>query len=153
MSSNKIELYCWILGNDPSKLSPVQIEKTQTIAYLRTAIKVEKKQALRHYDSGTLALWKFSMVKEEVLTRLAQINLDSLLDRHKLRPLHAISEVFPDPPEDGHLYLVVVQPDGKCGVFSWAMLPLMFHSAWLSNHDQPKSVYRIQARPCIIAIW
>lgn len=26
--SNKIKLYCWILGNDPSKVFPVQIEKT-----------------------------------------------------------------------------------------------------------------------------
>jgi hypothetical protein len=93
------------------------------------------------------------MVKEEVVTHLAQINLDSLPDRCKLRSLHAISEVFPDPLEDRHLYLVVVQPGGKCGVFSWAMLPLMFHSAWLSNHDQPKSIYRIQACRCIIVIW
>jgi hypothetical protein len=61
--------------------------------------------------------------------RLTQINIDSLLDHHKLRPLHTISEVFPDPPEDGHFYLVVVQPGGECGVFSWAVLPLMFHAA------------------------
>jgi hypothetical protein len=151
--TDKIELYCWVLDSDPNHISPVQIEKTQTIANLRTSIKAMKEQALGGHDADTLALWKFYMVKEEVLMRLQHINLDSLPDRHKLRSLHAISKVFPDPPEDDHLYLVVVQPCGKCGLFACAMLPLMFHAVWLSNHDQRKFVSRIPARRCIIAIW
>jgi hypothetical protein len=133
--SSKIELYCWVLGNELNKISPVQIEKTLTITHLRTAIKEEKENTLRGHDSDTLALWKFSMVKEEVHSHLAQINLDSLPDHDKLRSLRAISQVFLDPPEDGHLYLVVMQPGGECGVFAWDVPPLMFHSAQLSKHD------------------
>jgi hypothetical protein len=128
--SNKIELYWWVLGTEPDKISLVQIEKTETVTHLRTAIKVVKENALRGYDADTLALWKISMAKEEVVTLLAQINLNSLPDHLKLRSLHGISQVFPDPPEDGHIYLVVVQPGGECGVFVWVhVLPLMCHSA------------------------
>lgn len=150
--ADKIELHCWLLGSDPDHISVVQIEKTQTIASLRNSIKAVKTQALRGHDAHTLALWKFSMVKEEVNTRLEDINLDSLSDQHKLWVMDPISKVFPAPPEDGCVYLVVVQPS-KCSVLTWAMLPLMFHSVWLRNQDQLKFIYQIPARRCIIPIW
>lgn len=128
MSSNTIELYVWVLGDQLDQISLVTIDKTQTIIHLRAAIKLEKENGLRDHDADTLALWRFPVTKEEVPIRLANTNLDTLPDRDKLRSLHGISQVFPDLPEDGRFYLVIVQPGGEYWLSMWAALPLMFHS-------------------------
>ena len=116
--SDETELFFWILDNDPEQISLVKIEKTQTIIHLRAAIKNTNENELRNYDADTLALWKFSMAKEQLSMFLAQTNLGSLLDRDKLRSMGVISQVFPDPPKDGHLHLVIMQPGGECALFT-----------------------------------
>ena len=113
--SNMIELYCWVLGYGPDELCPILVEKSKTVADLKVVIKAENPHALR-IDARKLALWKLSMAEKEVYAYLEHIDPDSLKDSDTLRSLHHLSQVFPDPPEDGHIYLIVVQQSCECGL-------------------------------------
>ena len=41
-----IELNCWIIGDDPGRIFPVRIERTESVDVLKKAIKEEMKPAL-----------------------------------------------------------------------------------------------------------
>jgi hypothetical protein len=74
-------------------------------------IKVENSHTLKDVDAKTLALWKDSKAIDE---HLQHINPNSLRDHDKLPSLRSLWEVFPDPPTDGHVHIIIVQPGGEC---------------------------------------
>lgn len=115
--SNDIELYCWILGSNSESSgyygTLVTIEKTKMVANLRDKIKESNQHTLKPFDARTLALWKASKAKENIDLHLQQMNRDSLRDRDKLPSLRSLSEVFPDAPEGGHVYVIIVVPGGE----------------------------------------
>jgi hypothetical protein len=56
--SNKIELLCWILGDDANCIFPVEIENGKTVGHLKDMIKNKNTDALRDVDAKVLTLWK-----------------------------------------------------------------------------------------------
>jgi hypothetical protein len=56
--SNILELNCWVLGDAPRRVFPVKIASSETVGYLKKAIKGEKKNVFNDADADSLNLWK-----------------------------------------------------------------------------------------------
>lgn len=56
--SDMLNLNCWLLGDDPQRVFPVEIAKTKTVGGLKKAIKDEKKHAFDGIDADLVDLWK-----------------------------------------------------------------------------------------------
>ena len=59
-ASEEIELFCFIIGDEPNNVFPIQIEKDRTICNIKAKIKDENKHALRGIDAKSLVLWMVS---------------------------------------------------------------------------------------------
>jgi hypothetical protein len=53
--SNILELNCWVLGDDPCRIFPVEVASSKTVGYLKKAIKDEKKHVLNDLEFCTVA--------------------------------------------------------------------------------------------------
>ena len=96
-----------MLGDDASHIFSVEIQKSKTVSTLKDAIKDKKRPAFDHVPADTLVLWKVSIA---VNGNLAE-NLDpDIINDDPLLPVNRLSKVFSDPPEDGHLHIVVQAP-------------------------------------------
>ena len=94
-----------MLGDDPSHIFPVKIERTESIGVLKKAIKDEKWPAFDHIPADTLVLWKVSFpVNESLEENLKNGPLEQLLS-----PVDKLSKVFSDVP-DSYLHIVVKPP-------------------------------------------
>jgi hypothetical protein len=58
--SNILELNCWILGDDPRRVFPVEVESSKTVGTLKKAIKDEVKHSFGDLYAKSLDLWKVS---------------------------------------------------------------------------------------------
>jgi len=56
--SNTLELNCWVLGDDPRSVFPVEIASSKTVGFLKEAIKDKTKCAFDDIDAKSLNLWK-----------------------------------------------------------------------------------------------
>ena len=55
-----LELFCWVQGDDPRHVFPLEIAETKTVGALKEAIKEKKKPAFDHVVADTLNLWRVS---------------------------------------------------------------------------------------------
>jgi hypothetical protein len=110
--STILVLNCCILGNDPSHIFPIEIERTKLVGTLKKAIKEEKKHTFRHVDADTLALWRVSIPDDKSL----KDNLRKLdPDDEPLSPMRELSEVFAESPAHRHVHIIVRPiPIGEC---------------------------------------
>jgi hypothetical protein len=56
--SEEIELFCYIIGDEPSNVFPIQIGKDRNIGNLKAKIMYENKHTLQNIDAKALVLWK-----------------------------------------------------------------------------------------------
>jgi len=59
-TSEEIELFCFIIGDEPNCVFPIQIAKDQTVGNMKAKIKEENKHTLRGVDARRLVLWMVS---------------------------------------------------------------------------------------------
>lgn len=60
MSSTILEFNCWILGDSPKHIFPVNIESARTVGHLKYAIKDRAQNRFSDIDAYVLHLWKVS---------------------------------------------------------------------------------------------
>jgi len=126
--STVLELNCWILGDDPRRICPVKIAKSETVGYLRKTIKDEKKHTFTGIDADLLDLWKVSNLiqhtdNDEFISLKVDIDLTTnsdllksikvegdIPDGNELKPWDPLSKVFTGGPEVGHLHIIVKRP-------------------------------------------
>ncbi|KAG1803795.1 uncharacterized protein HD556DRAFT_1227205 [Suillus plorans] len=60
MSSTILELNCWILGDSPKHIFPVNVESASTVGHLKEAIKDRAQNRFSDIDAYVLDLWKVS---------------------------------------------------------------------------------------------
>jgi Crinkler effector protein N-terminal domain len=89
----------------------VQLSHEAFVHNLKKAIKEEKSNDLDQIDANNLELYNVTVAQDDLDSGLNNIDLDSLT---KLRAVLGLSRVFPDPPPDGHLHLIVIRPPGGC---------------------------------------
>jgi hypothetical protein len=56
--SNTLELNCWVLGDDLSRVFLLKITSLEMVGVLRKAIRDKKKHAFENIDANSLCLWK-----------------------------------------------------------------------------------------------
>jgi len=56
--SNTLELICWVLGDDPSRVFAVEIARSRVVSFLKEAIKDKTKCEFNDIDARSLRLWK-----------------------------------------------------------------------------------------------
>jgi len=102
-TTDQLEVLCWVVGQNPDNIFPVQTKKSKTVANLRDEIKAKKGPQFLHIIADTLTLRKISISSPE---QLEGIRAD---DGIKLGPLDPLSKVFSEPPANGCFHVVVVQ--------------------------------------------
>jgi hypothetical protein len=129
--STVLELNCWILGNEPRRIFPVEVPSSKTVGHLKEAIKDKKKHTFSGIDADLLDLWKVSNRiqhinnDEFILSLKVNINLttnldpdpremikvkDDIRDGIELKPWSRLSKLFVDGAEDEHLHIIVQCP-------------------------------------------
>ena len=106
--SSTLNLNCLVLGDDASRVFPVEIANSKTVGDLRKLIKEEKSHTFQHVDADTLVLWKVSILVNRSLTQ--NLSNRTFADESPLLPVDELSEVFSDSPARRHLHIVVSAP-------------------------------------------
>jgi Crinkler effector protein N-terminal domain len=79
LMSTIISLNCCVFGDDPSRVSSVDIDKNKKVSMLRKAIKDEKKSTFDSIDADKLDLWNANNVPTDVDKRDFQTKLTLLV--------------------------------------------------------------------------
>jgi hypothetical protein len=127
--TNKIELYCWIIGDEPNNIFLVQIEKNSTVVNLKEAIKTKK---VLERPADKLVLWKVSHFCQLSAQAHANVNLCKvcvpanrdlkakvaelkLHDKNALFPTDDLTDVFQSdlPRKSIHVVARYGPADGK----------------------------------------
>jgi hypothetical protein len=58
--SNILELNCWVLGDDPHSVFPVEVASSKTVGYMREAILPKMENSCSDLVAKSLVLWKVS---------------------------------------------------------------------------------------------
>lgn len=104
-----LKLYCVVLDQPRSSIFSIKIAKTMDVATLKEAIKA-KKQTFKHVDADALSLWGTSFPEDGLEENLDQFNFDAL----PLSAMKKLCNVFPDPPMESCLHIVVRGPCSEC---------------------------------------
>jgi Crinkler effector protein N-terminal domain len=107
----RLELNCWVLGDDLGHIFTVEISSTKNVATLKKDIKNEKKHKFQHVDADTLVLWKVSIPRSDLEQNI------NIVDKKLLLPMDRLWQVFSDILEEDHLHIVVEPP--PIGEFLW----------------------------------
>ena len=109
----KIHLNCFILGDDPNNVFPVEISESATVGKLKDAIKDKKKITFQGVDADSLVLWKVSISFDEFEAKLANAqNPEDVHGSEKLKPVDALSEHFL-PLEQKRIHIIMERPAGE----------------------------------------
>ena len=103
-------LNCWVRGHEIRRIFAIEISSTKTIGVLQNTIK-NKKLDFRDIDADALDLYKVSLADDEGLEKaLAGLTFGP---HELLRPTELLSLVFPTPPRERHVHIVVTTPTGE----------------------------------------
>ena len=113
-----LQLNCLVLEDDPdyvffynhNDVFSVKIADTASVGGL---IETVNKHVFQHVDAECLALWNVSIPGD--INFEEKINNLDLANKEPLPHVLKLSEVFPDPPEEEHLHIIVRSPPaGEC---------------------------------------
>ena len=105
-----ITLNCWVRGQEIHRIFPVNISPAQTTGALKNVIK-NNKPDLGDIAADALDLYKVFLPDDEDLEQA----LEGLTfgPHGRLRPMEPLSLVFPAPPLERHLHIVVATPTSE----------------------------------------
>jgi hypothetical protein len=106
-------LNCWILGEDSTRIFPVEIDRDKNVGGLREAIKEKKKRAFDHIDADSLDVWNVSVPIDEGANLVAQVKNLKVLETKSLLPVQPLSGIFRNVVEQ-HLHVIVRASTGEC---------------------------------------
>jgi hypothetical protein len=135
-ASPLLEINCLVLGEPRGHIFPVEIAATKTVGALKDAIKEKKQHTFQHVDADALVLWRVSVPDNEDLVE----TLRDLVDEKSLSPVHGLSKVFSNKPEDGYLHIVVKGPSiettepGEANDKLMAMVNSVYHISCFISH-------------------
>ena len=109
MSNDQLKLNCWILDDDPSRIFPVNIVKTESVYTLQKVI-VDENPDLGDIPARSLDIRRVSIAMDRDLgTKLKDIRTQ--YNGLPWRPVDELSQIFPDEPITQHLHIVVKPAD------------------------------------------
>jgi hypothetical protein len=104
-----LRLNCWVLGEESTRIFPVEIDCDENVGALKKAIKEEKKQAFDHIDADSLDVWNVSIPIDEDTNLQAQVKGLRLHEKLPLWPLKRLVKIFIDLDEEA-LHVVIKAP-------------------------------------------
>jgi Crinkler effector protein N-terminal domain len=113
MSSQLLELNCFVLGDNPQHdIFPVKIENHKILHYLKEAIFEKKSQAFNDIVDSDLDLWRVSIPdNDEIAAKLSSIRLEDSDGCHSMWHISwRLARYFPESPLKEHLHVLVQRP-------------------------------------------
>ena len=105
-------LNCWVLGEDSTRIFPVEIDRGKNVGSLKKAIREEKKPAFDHIPADSLSVWNVSIPINEDTNLEAQVKDLRLHEKKPLWPLKGLLRIFRDLDKET-LHVVVKAPPSK----------------------------------------
>jgi len=144
--SSTLCLFCYVLGDGPSNIFPVDIEPSKTVAHLRDAIKAQKSPAFKDVDASTLKLWKVSIAVDSSFKE--RIDTSILVDEESLQPWDDLSDVFSELLAEEHVH-VVVRPPFDGGIFFYNVI-LLVNIVFMAPSANPSYPFVITILPFVL---
>ena len=110
-SAMMLLLHCYLLGDDPDQIFPVEIEETKTVGILKDLIKKKKFPQFNHIVASNLKIWRVDLPIPNFLKSLEKIKLDNT---NSLSPVDDLSEVFLAPARK-RVHVIIERPFTKPG--------------------------------------
>ena len=110
-SAMMLLLHCYLLGDDPDEIFPVEIEETETVGILKDLIKKKKFPQFIQIIASNLKIWRVDLAIPNFLESLEKIKLD---DTNSLSPVDDLSEVFLAPARK-RVHVIIQCPFTKPG--------------------------------------
>jgi hypothetical protein len=104
-----LNLNCWVLGEDSTRIFPVKIDPNENVGALKKAIKEEKKLAFDHIDADSLDVWNVFIPIDEGVNLVAQVKNLRLHEKKPLWALKRLLKIFGDLDEEA-LHVVIKAP-------------------------------------------
>src|ERR1700733_5880108 len=89
-----LNINCWILGEDSTRIFPVEIDRGKNVGALKKAIKEEKKVAFDRIDADSLDVWNVSIPIDGDMNLEAQVKDLRLHEKKSLLPVQPLSSIF-----------------------------------------------------------
>jgi len=108
--SSLLTLNCLVFGDDADSVFPVEIENTESVGWLREAIKNQDSVTFQNVRASSLDLWMVSiLVDDNIDDTLEELVLQNDPDNGvlKLSPTYRLSEYFPAEPAYKHIHIIV----------------------------------------------
>ena len=107
-----LKLNCWVLGEDSTRIFPVEIDHDENVGGLKEAIKEKMKPAFDHITANSLNVWSVSIPIDEDTNLEAQVKDLRLHEKKPLWPLKGLLRIFRDLDKET-LHVVVKAPPSK----------------------------------------
>ena len=104
-----LKLNCWVLGEDSTRIFPVEIDRDKNVGDLKEAIKEKKFPAFDHITADSLDVWNVSIPIDEDTNLQAQVNGLRLHEKKPLWALKGLLRIFSDLDESA-LHVVIKAP-------------------------------------------
>ncbi len=104
-----LRLNCWVLGEDSTRIFPVEVDRDENVGGLKEAIKEKNPRALDRVDAKDLELWNVSIPIDEDTNLQAQVKGMRLHEKKSLWPLKGLLRIFRDLDQEA-LHVVVKSP-------------------------------------------
>ena len=111
MDSEPLRLNCYVFGDDPRCVFPVEIAPTKTVGALKKLIKEENKHSFPNIDAKLLVLWEVSISLDANFKKT--LNNLELADGESLSPTQELCEYFSEGAMKNHVHIVIKVPAGE----------------------------------------
>src|SRR5258705_103139 len=110
--ATSVRLNCWVLGDDSTRIFPVEIDLDKDVFDLKEAIKVKMKPAFNHITPNSLDVWNVSIPINEDTNLQSQVKGLRLYEKKSLLPMQPLSGIFRNVVEQ-HLHVIVRASTGE----------------------------------------
>jgi Crinkler effector protein N-terminal domain len=104
-----LNLNCWVLGEDSTRIFSVEIDRDKNVGGLKQAIKEKKVPAFDRIDADSLDVWNVSIPIGEDANLEAQVKNLRLHEKKPLWALEGLLKIFSDLEKET-LHVVVKAP-------------------------------------------
>jgi hypothetical protein len=103
-----LRLNCWVLGEDSTRIFPVEIDRDENVGGLKEAIK-KKKPVFDHIAADSLDVWNVSIPIDEDTNLQDKVKDLRLYEKKPLWALKGLLRIFRDLDQEA-LHVVIKAP-------------------------------------------
>ena len=121
-----LNLNCWVLGEDSTRIFPVKIDSAENVGALKEAIKEKMKPNFNHITANSLVLWKVAIPIDEDANLETEVKNLRLHEEKPLWTTNGLLKIFSDLDKET-LHVVVKAPpisEHRCLFLSVTLLDL-----------------------------